>query len=179
MKKIIETDIEFINEEVFGDDKGHYYNVECFDGYAIAKLADAEDKVAPKELRLTYPVMEHIKEDDDLCDTILKYRGLYDKDKGDIHYGDIMLYCGIIEKIFTCGNTTISREDYESMLMPMNTSSLSDEDMQRLAEAIEYEMSRWKEWLDNGDISQDTYDEQWWIVFGECGLNFGMSYYEG
>ena len=81
-------------------------------------------------------------------------------------------------KEFTCGNTTISREDYECMLIPMDTSSLSDDDMQRLAEAIEYEMSRWKEWLDNGDINQDQYDEQWWIVFGECGLNFGMIYYK-
>lgn len=83
-----------------------------------------------------------------------------------------------IEKIFTCGNTTISREDYECMPMPMDTSSLSDDDMQRLAEAIEYEMSRWKEWLDNGDISQDKYDQQWWRIFEECGLNFGMTYYE-
>lgn len=82
-------------------------------------------------------------------------------------------------KEFTCGNTTIAREDYECMPFPMDTSSLSDDDMQKLAEAIEYEMSRWKEWLDNGDISQDTYDEQWCIVFVECGLNFGMSYYEG
>lgn len=79
-------------------------------------------------------------------------------------------------KEFTCGNTTISREDYECMPIPMDTSSLSDDDMQRLAEAIEYEMSRWKEWLDNGDISQDTYDQQWWVTMEELGYNFGIRY---
>lgn len=32
-------------------------------------------------------------------------------------------------KEFTYGNTTITRNDYESMPCPMNTSSLSDHDM--------------------------------------------------
>lgn len=79
---------------------------------------------------------------------------------------------------FTCGNTTIDRDMYESMPSPMDTSSLSNEDMQRLAEAIEYEMSEWQEWLDNGDINQDQYDEHWWEIVEECGFNFGMTYYE-
>lgn len=81
-------------------------------------------------------------------------------------------------KEFTCGNTTISREDYECMPCPMDTSSLNDDDMQRLAEAIEYEMCRWKEWLNNGDISQDKYDQQWWVIMEELGITFGMTYYE-
>lgn len=41
----------------------------------------------------------------------------------------------------------------------MNTSSLTDEDMQKLAEAIEYEMTEWQEWLEDGSINQDQYDE--------------------
>lgn len=178
MKKIVEKLVCFTNKEVFGDNNEHCYEVECYDGYAIAHLADAEDK-APKELRLTYPIMEHIKDNDDLCNEILRYRGLYDKEKDDIHYGDIMIYCGILERIFSCGNTIISRDDYECLPSPMDTSSLSDDDMQKLAEAIEYEMSRWKEWLDNGDISQDKYDQQWWVIMEELGYNFGMTYYEG
>ena len=44
-------------------------------------------------------------------------------------------------KEFTCGETTIDRDMYESMPTPMDTSSLTDEDMQRLADAIEYEMN--------------------------------------
>ena len=81
-------------------------------------------------------------------------------------------------KEFTCGETTISREDYECMPSPMNTSALTDEDMQKLADAIEYEMQRWQEWLDNGDINQDQYNEHWWEVMETLGCNFGMTYYE-
>ena len=39
-------------------------------------------------------------------------------------------------KEFTCGETTIDRDMYESMPSPMDTSSLTDEDMQRLAELL-------------------------------------------
>lgn len=82
------------------------------------------------------------------------------------------------EKEFTSGNTTITRCDYEDMPSPMNTSSLSDDEMQRLAESIEQEMERWKEWLDNGDVNQDQYDEAWWESMEHLGLAFGMTYYE-
>ena len=60
----------------------------------------------------------------------------------------------------------------------MNTSSLTDEDMQKLAEAIEYEMTEWQEWLEDGSINQDQYDEHQWKIVEECGVNFGMTYYE-
>lgn len=82
------------------------------------------------------------------------------------------------EKEFTCGNTTITRCDYEDMPSPMNTSSLSDDEMQRLAESIEQEMERWQEWLENGDVNQDQYDEAWWKSMEELGIAFGMTYYE-
>ena len=82
------------------------------------------------------------------------------------------------ETEFTSGNTTITRCDYEDMPSPMNTSSLSDDEMQRLAEAIETEMSRWQEWLDNGDVNQDQYDEAWWESMEHLGCAFGMTYYE-
>lgn len=81
-------------------------------------------------------------------------------------------------KEFTYGNITITRYDYECMLCPMNTSSLSDDDMQNLADAINQEMDRWQEWLDNGDINQDQYDEQLWESMVYLGLMFGMTYDE-
>ena len=81
-------------------------------------------------------------------------------------------------KEFTSGNTTITRCDYEEMPSPMDTSSLTDDEMQRLAESIEQEMERWKEWLDNGDVNQDQYDEAWWESMEHLGLAFGMTYYE-
>ena len=81
-------------------------------------------------------------------------------------------------KEFTCGNITITRNDYECMPCPMNTSSLSDHEMYQLAKAINDEMDRWNDWLNNGDINQDQYDEQWWKSMEHLGIAFGMTYYE-
>lgn len=82
------------------------------------------------------------------------------------------------KETFICGETAIDRDMYESMPDPMNTSALTDDDMQNLADAIEYEMSKWQEWLNNGDINQDQYDEHWWKIVEELGVNFGITYYE-
>lgn len=81
-------------------------------------------------------------------------------------------------KEFTCGETTISRNDYEGLPSPMNTTSLTDEDMQELADRIEYEMSEWQDWRDYGDVSEDKYQEHWWRIMEELGITFGMTYYE-
>ena len=79
-------------------------------------------------------------------------------------------------KEFSYGNITITRNDYECMPCPMNTSSLSDEDMYRLAKAINDEMDRWQEWLNNRDVNQDQYDEQLWESMEHLGFMFGMTY---
>ena len=81
-------------------------------------------------------------------------------------------------KEFTNGNTTITRCDYEELPSGMDTSSLTDEDMERLAAAIESEMIPWREWLENGDISEDKYNSHWWEVMEYLGVAFGMTYYE-
>ena len=82
------------------------------------------------------------------------------------------------EKEFTCGNTTITRNDYESMPCPMNTSHLTDADMQRLAEAIESEMQNWQNSLKGECIDQERYENVWWAEMEKIGLDFGMTYYE-
>lgn len=82
------------------------------------------------------------------------------------------------EKEFTCGTTTISRNDYECMPFPMNTSRLSDDEMQGLAAAIEYEMTEWIEWLEDGVVTEDKYREHWWKIMLEIGQSWGITYYE-
>lgn len=82
------------------------------------------------------------------------------------------------EKEFTCGTTTISRNDYECMPFPMNTSHLSDDEMQGLADAIEYEMTEWREWLEDGVVTEDKYREHWWKIMLEIGQSWGITYYE-
>lgn len=70
------------------------YDMECYNGYAIGKLADDID--APTTIRMEYPKLEDVLKDNALCISILKYRGLWDKTTDDIHYGDIMIYLGKI-----------------------------------------------------------------------------------
>jgi hypothetical protein len=83
-------------------------------------------------------------------------------------------YC----KGFSCGKTFITRCLYETLPCPMDTSSLTDADMQKLADAIDSEMSCWLEWLKHGDITEDKYQEQWWQSMEYLGFMFGMTYYE-
>lgn len=82
------------------------------------------------------------------------------------------------EKEFKSGNITITRGDFESMPCPMNTSSLTDNDMQNLVETIDVEMKDWNDWLEQGDISKDDYEEHLWAISENVGLQFGMTYYE-
>ena len=74
------------------------YCMVCYDGYAEGTLIDddAEFPNAPKTIRMEYPTLEGVLKDNELCHRILKYRGLYDLNVQDIHYGDIMMYIGEI-----------------------------------------------------------------------------------
>lgn len=81
-------------------------------------------------------------------------------------------------KEFKCGETTISRADYESLTMPMKTLSLSDEDMERLASAIENEMIPWHESFKKNLISKEKYHDHFDEVMEKYGLKFGMTYYD-
>lgn len=90
MDYILEEGIEVLTI----DGKEVEYDMECYDGYAIGKLADDVD--APATIRMEYPKLEDVLKDDDLCYHILKYRGLWDKTAADIHFGDIMMYLGEI-----------------------------------------------------------------------------------
>lgn len=95
-KKIIEPEVLLTDEKVFGDNEEHEYVVECYDGYAIGRLSDEEDTTAPKEVFLEYPKRKDVIKNIDLAEDILEFRGLYDLDIKDIHFGDIMMYMGDI-----------------------------------------------------------------------------------
>lgn len=99
MKTIFEEGIEFNQRDIFGDDQEHEYNCECNDGVAICTLCDPSDTNAPKKIKVTYPTLEEILADEDDCEQILNYRGLYDLNASDIHYGDVMVTFGEITEI--------------------------------------------------------------------------------
>ena len=92
---------DFIIEEEVLVRIGQYedapYRMVCYDGFAIGALL-GEEYQCPNTIRMEYPKLADVLEDNDLCISILKYRGLFDKTANDIHYGDIMMYLGGIVK---------------------------------------------------------------------------------
>jgi hypothetical protein len=88
--------VEFSDEEVFGDKDVHEFNCDCYDGVAFCYERNTS-KVLP-DLIVEYPKREDVMQDKMLCDCILKYCGLYDLGYEDINYGDIMLALGKINK---------------------------------------------------------------------------------
>lgn len=96
---IFEEAIEFVDDDIFGNDMEHEYNCECKDGVAIGTLCDESDTNAPKKIKIEYPLLKEILEDEDKCDYILQYRGLYDLTASDINYGDIMMAYGDIVEV--------------------------------------------------------------------------------
>ena len=94
MEKVFEQEIEFV-DELLGDDKEHTYNCECGDGMAVGTLCDESN--APKEIKIEYPKLSTL--DEDTCDYVLQYRGLYDLTAKDINYGDVMMALGKITEI--------------------------------------------------------------------------------
>jgi len=99
--KTMENKDFIVEEEVLVEVAGYSevpYRMVCYDGYAEGTLIDddAEFPNAPKTIRMEYPKLEDVLKDDDLCYHILKYRGLYDLNEQNIHYGDIMMYLGEI-----------------------------------------------------------------------------------
>lgn len=98
-KHVIEHHIEFSDKRFFKDNLPHLYDCKCYDGYAICYAQSNEDNVnVPPTIIVTYPKKANVLSDDNLCMSILNYRGLYDLQKEDIHFGDIMLYLGKVEK---------------------------------------------------------------------------------
>lgn len=100
MKKdfISENEVIFNDMNVFGDNEEHYYNVKCYDGYAIG-VSTYNNNNEPKYIKVTYPKLSAILDDRDRTSYILRYRGLYDLFARDIHFGDVMMSFGVISPI--------------------------------------------------------------------------------
>ena len=93
---IYEEEITIFDKEFFQDNNEHLYECKCYDGYAICSAI--EDKEEHKMIKVTYPLRDEILANEQMCEEVLEYRGLSDLTKDDIHYGDIMLAYGKIEK---------------------------------------------------------------------------------
>ena len=102
-KYILEEDIFFTNKKIFKDENEYCYTCKCYDGVAICTpYYHEDDEEENKNLPMiisTYPKKKDVLKDNDLCQEILTYRGLYDLTKKQIHYGDIMMYLGKLTKV--------------------------------------------------------------------------------
>ena len=75
------------------------YDLMCFNGVAIGTL-NVDVSYAPREIILHYPKLIDVLDNEELSDYVLKYRGLHNLKKEDIHYGDVMMCYGRV-----CKNT--------------------------------------------------------------------------
>ena len=98
-KTIFEESIEFVDEEMLGDNQEHCYDCDCHDGVAIGTLCDGDEGNAPERIKIVYPKLSTILQDEDAVQHVLEYRGLHDLNASDITYGDIMMAYGEITKI--------------------------------------------------------------------------------
>lgn len=97
-KSCLAEEVYFWDRDIFGDEKEHYYNVECFDGHAVATKSEAyDDDKAPAKLRVTYPKREEVIKNKEMTEEVLDYRGLDGLTADDITYSDIMIYYGKLE----------------------------------------------------------------------------------
>ena len=82
------------------------------------------------------------------------------------------------EKVFSCGETELCRGDLESLPCPFDTKDVSDETMQEIANELESEMTEWREWNKQGDVSDDRLDEVWWEKLEHIVVEHKIPYYE-
>lgn len=82
------------------------------------------------------------------------------------------------KKVFVNGKTELCRGDLESLPCPFNTEFVSDETMQEIVDELENEMTEWREWNRNGDVSDDRLDEVWWENLEKIVVEHKIPYYE-
>ena len=103
MNKAFDIKGNYVEEEgllitINGIEEEIEYDFKCCDTFAIGEISENNDKeilrIAPKKVKLAYPSIEEVMADEEMCDYILTYRGLYDLKKEDIHFGDIAIAYG-------------------------------------------------------------------------------------
>ena len=82
----------FVDKDVFKDEEAHYYVVECFDGFAIARSIDRKEN-EPNSLCVRYPKRKYIREHKEIYDSIMK-RLNYSKSVKNITLSNIMQTMG-------------------------------------------------------------------------------------
>ena len=120
-----EDDVLLQDKAIFGDNNEHSYNWRGYDGWAIGVLSDVEDKNAPKQVRLKYPTIQEVLNNEELANRVMTYRGLNDTDsayKGgfepsDINYGDATMALGKLEGVVS-NNTGKTAKQLDKALQP-------------------------------------------------------------
>ena len=83
-----------------------------------------------------------------------------------------------MNKIFKSARTEINRELLESLPEPFDTSNVSDDTMQDIANNVEAEMSEYYTWQEQGDITKEKLNEKWWEMLEDCIICHNIPYYQ-
>lgn len=99
----------------------HIYNMECYNGYAIGTRAYKDDVNTPQRIRITYPTIECVRKDYELCDDILFYRGLNNITHDNIHFGDIMLYFANADAVEVINDNNLNQVPLSKLDLSLET----------------------------------------------------------
>lgn len=99
-KMYLETDVPIYDPAQNGSKESYMYDVECYDGYAIAHVQAGVTGV-PKILKMKYPTLEEVMQNKELREEIYDYRRqfVFKKYIKNINYGDIMNMRGEIAEV--------------------------------------------------------------------------------
>ena len=79
-------------------------------------------------------------------------------------------------KIFFSGRTKITRADFETLPVPMDTYDFTDEDMQAIAHRVNAELI--VNFGADYDLKDEDTEDSFWDILEWVGTQFGMNYYE-
>jgi hypothetical protein len=90
-------------------------------------------------------------------------------------------------KKFSSKGISITREDYESLPLPMYAYEFNDEQMQTLVENIANSLCAYYGYTEKDNmrlfgksietIEENDFDDAFWIEMEECAVTMGMRYY--
>lgn len=101
-KSILMEDVYLCDEMIFHDLKEHYYDIDCYDGFALGKWSRDEDgttSMSPKEVTLIYPELADVIANEELSKQVLDYCGMSGLKAEDLNFADVMLCFGEITEV--------------------------------------------------------------------------------
>lgn len=81
-------------------------------------------------------------------------------------------------KVFTCGDATVSRWELESFACPFYTKDVSDETMQKIVSLMNEELSKWNFETVGNDGIEFSFEDALYFEMDNAAAHFHVPYYQ-